>query len=180
MYTNHTVTHKASHQPHIAGALRQFADNEVLDEVAKAAKFHRPQMLRNKLILEQPHKLTIHELVDITKASGNRCIIDGVLMELGCATSVHLGDLSACERLPLTDRALEITTNAGQLGRIAMDVKAQKRVTERMRHEAIKRASFVMTELAIFMHDVEQKFQAIPVLSVAVDAMQTMPTPGFI
>jgi len=65
------------------------------------------------------------------------------------------------------------------LGALALDAKAQRRVTERMRNETIKRASYVMTELAIFMHDVEQKFQAIPVLSVAFDAVQTMPTPGF-
>lgn len=36
-----------------------------------------------------------------------------------------------------------------------------------MRHEAVKRATYVMTELAIFVHDVEQKFQAIPRLAVA-------------
>ena len=47
-----------------------------------------------------------------------------------------------------------------------------------MRHEVVKRASLVMSELAIFVHDVEQKFQAVPVLSVAFDAMQTMPMPG--
>ncbi|MEM6188288.1 phage regulatory CII family protein [Shewanella scandinavica] len=170
---------KAAHQPHIAGALRQFADGEQLNEIAIAAKFNRPQMLRNKLLLNQPHQLSIHEAVDIAKASGNRCIIDGMLLELGCAPSIAIDDLNQCERMSLTDRALEISANAGWLGNMALDVKARRGgVTERMRHEAVKRASRAMSELALFVHDVEQKFQAIPVLSVAFDAVQNLPMPG--
>ncbi len=170
---------KAAHQPHIAGALRQFADGEQLSEIAKAAHFNKPQMLRNKLLLSQPHQLSIHEAVDIAKASGNRCIIDGMLFELGCAPSMVIDDLNQCERMSLTDRALEISANAGWLGNMALDVKARRGgITERMRHEAVKRASVAMSQLALFVHDVEQKFQAIPVLSVAFDAVQTMPMPG--
>ncbi|ABN60789.1 phage regulatory CII family protein [Shewanella baltica] len=186
MYSNSSGTQagtlppaKAAHQPHIAGALRQFADGEQLNEIAIAAKFNRPQMLRNKLLLNQPHQLSIHEAVDIAKASGNRCIIDGMLLELGCAPSIAIDDLNQCERMSLTDRALEISANAGWLGNMALDVKARRGgVTERMRHEAVKRASRAMSELALFMHDVEQKFQAIPVLSVAFDAVQNLPMPG--
>ena len=170
---------KAAHQPHIAGALRQFADGEQLNEIAKAAHFNRPQMLRNKLLLNQPHQLSIHEAVDIAKASGNRCIIDGMLFELGCAPSVSIDNVNHSERMSLTDRALEISANAGWLGNMALEVKARRGgVTERMRHEAVKRASVAMSQLALFVHDVEQKFQAIPLVSVAFDAMQTMPMPG--
>ncbi|MDR9767662.1 phage regulatory CII family protein [Shewanella baltica] len=169
---------KAAHQPHIAGALRQFADSEQLSDVAKAAKFNKPQLLRNKLLLNQPHQLSIHECVDIARVSGNRCIIDGMLLELGCVPSVQVAELANHDRLSLTDRALEITANSARLGAIALDIKATRRVNERMRHEVVKRASLVMSELAIFVHDVEQKFQAVPVLSVAFDAMQTMPMPG--
>ena len=182
MYTTSPCTQstaKAAHQPHIAGALRQFADSEQLNEIAKAAHINKPQMLRNKLLLNQPHQLSIHEAVDIAKASGNRCIIDGMLFELGCAPSMVIEDLNQCERMSLTDRALEISANAGWLGNMALDVKARRGgVSERMRHEAVKRASVAMSQLAIFVHDVEQKFQAVPLLSVAFDAVQTMPMPG--
>lgn len=169
---------KAAHQPHVAGALRQFADSEALSDVAVAANFTNPQMLRNKLLLNQPHQLSIHEAVAIAKVSGNRCIIDGMLLEIGCAPSVPVAELENRERLCLTDRALDITANSARLGAIALDIKASRRVSERTRHEVVKRASVVMSQLAIFVHDVEQKFQAVPVLSVAVDAMQTMPMPG--
>lgn len=185
MYSKHAGTQaasssqiKAAHQPHVAGALRQFADSEELREVATAANISKPQMLRNKLLLNQPHQLSIHECVDIAKVSGNRCIIDGMLLELGCVPSVPVAELENSDRLSLTDRALEITANSARLGAIALDIKARRRVNERMRHEVVKRASLVMSELAIFVHDVEQKFQAVPVLSVAFDAMQTMPMPG--
>lgn len=177
MYTQSYRTQKASKQPHVAGALRQFADMEVIKEVAESAQI-RSQMLRNKLLPNQPHQLSVHELIEITRVSGNRCIVDGLLYELNCVSSVSVGELESADKTPLIERALEISTNAAQLGSIALDVKAQRRVTARMRHEAVNRATRVMTELAIFVHDVEQKFQAIPVLSIAVDAVQTIPMPG--
>jgi hypothetical protein len=177
MYTQSARTHKASDQPHLAGSLRHFAETEVLKEVAESAQI-RSQMLRNKLLLEQPHQLTVHELIRISKASGNRCIVDGVLMDLNCVPSVCIEDLDRAEQRALTDRAIDINANTAQLGALALDVKVTKRVTERMRHETIKRATYVMAELAIFVHDVEQKFQAIPVLTVASDALQVMPMPG--
>lgn len=177
MYTELSSTQQQTDQAHLTGALRQFADDEVIKEIAESAQI-RSQILRNKLLLDQPHQLTVHELIKITKASGNRCIVDGVLMDLNCVASVCLEDLDNAEHIALTDRALDITANAAQLGSLALDVKATNRVTERMRHETVKRATYVMAELAIFVHDVEQKFQAIPVLTVASDALQAMPMPG--
>ena len=159
MYTQLSSTQFAS-QPHVVGAMRQFANDEVMKNIADTAGLKSRQMLRNKLLPEQPHQLTVHELIAITRASGNRCIVDGVLLDLNCMPSVCTDDFADADKMTL-------------------DAKAQRRDTERMRNETIKRASYVMTELAIFMHDVEQKFQAIPVLSVAFDAVQTMPTPGF-
>ena len=178
MYTQLSKTQFAS-QPHVVGAMRQFANDELLKDVAETAGIRSSQVLRNKLLPEQPHQLTVHELVAISKASKNRCLIDGVLLDLNCMPSVCTDDFATADRMTLTDRALDINANAAQLGALALDAKAQRRVTARMRNETIRRASYVMTELAIFMHDVEQKFQAIPVLSVAFDAVQTMPTPGF-
>jgi hypothetical protein len=175
MYTQLSNTQFAS-QPHVVGAMRQFATDEVMKDVASEAGMKSSQVLRNKLLPEQPHQLTVHELVAITRASKNRCLIDGVLLDLNCMPSVCTDDFADAEKMTLTDRALDINANAAQLGALALDAKAQRRVTARMRNETIKRASYVMTELAIFMHDVEQKFQAIPVLSVAFDVM---PTPGF-
>ncbi|MGB0895340.1 MAG: phage regulatory CII family protein [Parashewanella sp.] len=166
MYTVKKVKHA-----HLNGAYRQFAEAENLEEVAKIAEFHRPQMLRNKLCLEQPHKLTVEELISITKASGNRCIIDGVLLELDCNVSVSIAELQNAEQATLIERALDISANVGKLSSLALDIKVQKRVTERMRHEVINRTQRVMGELLLFAHEVEAKFQAVPVLSIAADAL---------
>ncbi|MCL1127512.1 phage regulatory CII family protein [Shewanella surugensis] len=163
---------------HVMGAYRQFASAENLEDVADKAHFYRAQMLRNKLCIGQPHQLTVDELVNVTIATGNRCIIDGVLLELKCAPSVLIDHLQSSEKVALTDRALEINANAATLGKLALDVKVQKRVTERMRHEVMNRGTKVMTELAIFMHEIEQRFQSVPVLSVASDVMQALPMPG--
>jgi|GEM_PF-2142062 len=178
MYTTSSSTQTNADSCHLNGAFRQFADDENLKVVAAKADISSPQMLRNKLCLDQPHKLSVFELVAITRASGNRSIIDGVLLDLDCAASVSLAEFGSAGQQELTDRALDITANAAQLGSLALDVKTTNRVTERMRHETVKRATYVMAELAIFVHDVEQKFQAIPVLTVASDALQAMPMPG--
>ena len=178
MYMTSSSTQMNDNSCHLNGAFRQFAADENLKSVAAKAEISSPQILRNKLCLDQPHKLSVRELVAITRASGNRSIIDGVLLDLDCAASVSLAAFGSANDMELTDRALDITANAAQLGALALDVKVTKRVTERMRHETVKRATYVMTELAIFVHDVEQKFQAIPVLAVASDALQAMPMPG--
>ena len=165
MYTDSKAIHA-----HLNGAYRAFADAETLSDVAKAVQMN-PQLLRNKLCLEQPHQLTVSDLLSITKATGNRSIVDGVLLELNCAVSMPLGEYQDDEKIPLTDRALEITANAGKLSSIALDIKVQKRVTERMRHEVVNRVQRAMGELALFAHEVESKFQAVPVLSIATDAL---------
>ena len=177
MYATSDPTHKAFGQHHVAGAMRQFADRECLTDVANEVGM-KPQMLRNKLLPEQPHQLSIHEMVKITKASGNRALVDGILLELNCTPSVSLENYSADEHAPLTDRALEILTNSAAIGDIAKDIRVTNRVTERMRHAVMNRANRAMRELMIFTHEVEAKFQAVPVLTVASDAMQGMPIPG--
>ena len=169
MYTDTKAIHA-----HVNGAYRAFAEAETLSDVAKQAGIN-PQLLRNKLCLDQPHQLTVSDALSITKATGNRCIVDGMLLELNCAVSMPLADYQDDEQTPLTDRALEITANAGKLSSIALDVKVTKRVNERMRHEVVNRVQRMMGELAIFAHEVETKFQAVPVLSIATD---TLPMAG--
>jgi hypothetical protein len=72
MYTHLSDTQFAS-QPHVIGAMRQFANDEVMKDVANIARLKSRQMLRNKLLPEQQYQLTVHELIAITRASGNRC-----------------------------------------------------------------------------------------------------------
>ena len=178
MYATPPAIQKGAGQPHVLGAMRDFADAENMTEVAYRAGLRSAQMLRNKLLPEQPHQLTIHELVKVVQASGNRCLVDGILLELQCAPSVSLEQLHE-DHGSITDLALEITANAGQLGNIALDAKVRRGVTSRMRHEASRRVAVVMSSLAVFMYEIETRCQAIPVLSVANDVFQAgMPMPG--
>lgn len=179
MYNTTDAIQKGAGQPQLLGAMRQFADDENLTDVADRAGLRSSQMLRNKLLSNQPHQMTIHELVKVTQASGNRCLVDGILLELQCAPSVALEQFDNAEKTSLTDRALEITANAAQLGAIALDAKAKRGATQRMRHEVMRRANRVMGELAVFCYQVEQSCQAIPVLSIASDVLQSgVPMPG--
>ncbi len=164
MYTDSKAIHAQ-----VNGAYRSFADTETLSDVAKAVQMN-PQLLRNKLCLDQQHQLNVSELLSITKATGNRSIVDGILLELNCAVSVSLDEFQDAEKTSLTDRALEITANAGRLSSLALDFKVTKRVNERQRHEVVNRVQRIMGELAIFAHEVESKFQAVPILSIATDA----------
>lgn len=54
--------------PHYANACRAFATRHNLVELAEMVGMN-PQMLRNKLNPEQPHRLTCDDLLTITDAS---------------------------------------------------------------------------------------------------------------
>lgn len=170
MYRNTIDIQKGFGQPHVLGAMRRFAEQQNLSDVADRAGMKSAQILRNKLLPNQPHQMTIHELVSVSRASGNRCLVDGILMELQCAPSVALKQLTDANKTSLTDRALEITANTGQLSSIALDAKTRRGVTERMRHEAVQRASSAMSELAVFCYEIE-KHCLSSMLSIATSSL---------
>ncbi|WP_305846307.1 phage regulatory CII family protein [Photobacterium kishitanii] len=64
----------------------RFSERENLEQIAIECAL-KPQMLRNKLNPNQPHQLTVRELVSITKQSGNSDLVNSVLLELDLTAS---------------------------------------------------------------------------------------------
>lgn len=63
---------------HLDSACRAFAQSHNIEQLAKSVGM-RPATLRCKLNPEQPHQLTLIELIAITDATEDPRILDGML-----------------------------------------------------------------------------------------------------
>ncbi|WEM43492.1 phage regulatory CII family protein [Photobacterium sp. DA100] len=165
-------------------ACTTFSNTHVIKHLA--AKFGLDaQMQCNKLDANKPHKLFAEELLLLTKATYNpdtgkmdTSLVDGLLRELNL-TAVPLPAANTEQATTsLTDRMLEISSATGELSAHTLQINATNRVNRRTKEQVVKRAQCAVRELVMLMNEVEGKFQAVPVLSCAVDAFGSMPLPG--
>ena len=152
MFTGEKATHD-----HVNNAIRSFAKDENLTSLAKAIGYYSPQVLRNKLCLSQPHQLTVNELVDITLASNNRCIIDGVLFQLGCLPTQVFSEGHSDSSNSITNSLLKICSDAGSLSELTLEIRDKQGVTEFVRHDIVKQAMVLMAELRRLVMLVDSK-----------------------
>ncbi|RLV57949.1 hypothetical protein D5018_19830 [Parashewanella curva] len=155
MYIPQTETH-----PHVNGSFRAFAINESLKDVALASGFHNPQLLRNKLLINQPHQLTLNELVKITKVSKNRCIVDGLLLELDCLPSVPITETNQLSFTDVIERTLSMNTELGHITELTLALKQTRKLTEAMRHQLLSHITSLMTKLGCYAHIIEQRYSS--------------------
>ncbi|EMH4139844.1 phage regulatory CII family protein, partial [Serratia marcescens] len=78
---------ESSIHKHLDSACRRFALEHNLAELAPALNVS-PQVLRNKLNPEQPHELTLSQLVTLTAITDDAAILDGLLAQLNCLPAV--------------------------------------------------------------------------------------------
>ncbi|MGF1876687.1 phage regulatory CII family protein [Photobacterium frigidiphilum] len=151
-----------------------------------AAKFGLDaQMQCNKLDASKTHKLFVEELLLLTKATYNPAtgnmdtgLVDGLLRELNL-TAVPLPESTANHKpTSLSDRMLEISSATGELSAHTLQINATNRVNRTTKEQVVKRAQCAVRELVMLMSEVEGKFQAVPVLSCAIDAFGSMPLSG--
>ncbi|MGF1704140.1 phage regulatory CII family protein [Photobacterium makurazakiensis] len=179
MFANECPKHTA-----FSNACTTFSKDHVIKSLAATFGLNS-QMLCNKLDASKTHKLFVEELLLLTKATYNPAtgkmdtgLIDGMLRELNL-TAVPLPE---AEQKPvptsLSDRMLEISSATGELSACTLQINATNRVNSRTKEQVVKRAQSAVRELVMLMNEVEGKFQAVPVLSCAVDALGSMPLPG--
>lgn len=154
----------------------RFSERENLEQIAIECAL-KPQMLRNKLNPNQPHQLTVRELVIITKQSGNSDLVNSVLLELDL-TAVKLP--SQGEGKSPVMAAMTINSHAGEISRHLVEVETIQRLTRRKKNEIVSKAQAAMRELVLLMNDVENRCQAsTPFMSMCTDAvMNGLPIPG--
>ncbi|EKN4113417.1 phage regulatory CII family protein [Yersinia enterocolitica] len=80
-----------SKHPHFDNACRQFALKHNLVELAANAGI-AAQVLRNKLNPDQPHRLTVDELLRITDLTEDPTLLDGLLSQINCMPSVPVNE----------------------------------------------------------------------------------------
>jgi hypothetical protein len=128
-----------------------------------------PQLLRNKLNPDQPHELTVAELIAITQASdGDETLFDGALFGCGL-TAVAIPQAERAPSLP--HQAIDLNAKVASIGQRALELTERGRITRSERNTLVSVATSAMGSLAILIHDVEARFQAIPALACASDIL---------
>ncbi|MGL6556555.1 phage regulatory CII family protein [Aeromonas dhakensis] len=165
-------TEYASKHPHWISACQRFAANHNIAEIAQRAGMN-PQLLRNKLNPDQPHELTVAELIAITQASeGDETLFDGALFGCGL-TAVAIPQAERAPSLP--HQAIDLNAKIASIGQRALELTDRGRITRSERNTLVSVATSAMGSLAILIHDIEARFQAVPTLACASDIlMQTM------
>ncbi len=165
-------TEYASKHPHWVSACQRFAASHNMAEIAQRVGMN-PQLLRNKLNPDQPHELTVAELIAITQASkGDETLFDGALFGCGL-TAVAIPQAERAPSLP--HQAIDLNAKIASIGQRALELTDRGRITRSERNTLVSVATSAMGSLAILIHDIEARFQAVPTLACASDIlMQTM------
>lgn len=166
-------TEYASKHPHWISACQRFAASHNMAEIAQRVGMN-PQLLRNKLNPDQPHELTVAELIAITQASdGDETLFDGALFGCGL-TAVAIPQAERAPSLP--HQAIDLNAKIASIGQRALELTDRGRITRSERNTLVSVATSAMGSLAILIHDVEARFQAIPALACASDILMQAAT----
>ncbi|WP_028863876.1 phage regulatory CII family protein [Psychromonas aquimarina] len=153
-----------------------FAEKENMRVISANTGIGKSQ-LRNKLNPSQTHKLSVDDLLLITKDSGNYCIVNSLLLNLDMV-AVKVERNSTDETL--VKRALENSMYAGELSRLALENGGEIRLPRRKRTELLMRAHQSVSNLVLLMNDLENKTSGVsPFLSMGLDFIVSgSPLPG--
>lgn len=161
-------TEYVSKHPHWISACQRFAASHNMAQIAQRVGMN-PQLLRNKLNPDQPHELTVAELIAITQASdGDETLFDGALFGCGL-TAVAIPQAERAPSLP--HQAIDLNAKIASIGQRALELTDRGRITRSERNTLVSVATSAMGSLAILIHDVEARFQAIPALACASDIL---------
>ncbi|MEF1254568.1 phage regulatory CII family protein [Vibrio sp. M260112] len=144
---------------------RQRHRNE-LTEIANTCGL-RANMLRNKLNTEQPHVLSLPEMMAISKATNDYVILEVVLRKLDLVTA-HIAQGSEAESF--IKRALNNSILAGEISQLAIDNAGNRTLPRTTRNSIIKTAQAGISNLMLLINDLESRTgSAQPFFAMGVD-----------
>jgi hypothetical protein len=159
---------------HYQSACQRFAESHNLSAVARTIGM-KPQTLANKCNPEQPHELTVSELIAIYHATHDETLLDGMLLECGLSAV----EITGIERMPsLMHQAIDLNAKIASIGQQALELSERGRITSTERHTLVGIGQYVIGATALFIQQVEARFQAVPVLSCATDMLMSGSMPG--
>ncbi|MGE6118443.1 phage regulatory CII family protein [Aeromonas salmonicida] len=157
----------ATKQPHLDAACALFAARYSIADVAREAGIG-DQMLRNKLNPDQPHQLTVRDLVALYHATGDDTLFDGMLFDCGL-TAVRLPAAATAAPEARAQQALNASAQIMGVTAQATTILAGDRVTKSHRNTVVTGIWAGIEHLVLIATEVENKFQAVPGLACAAD-----------
>ncbi|MFS7246832.1 phage regulatory CII family protein [Rahnella inusitata] len=158
--------YQTSIHPHLDTAYRRFSLSHNLTEVA-ARMGISAQVLRNKLNPDQPHRLTLQELIKLTDITDDSTVLDGLLAQLKCLPAVPVNEAKP-DNLPM--HALSATA---AIGVIAGEAISAAPMTQLRRNAILDRANQAIRDLSLLVVSVESRFHTTPLLASAMDAISS-------
>ncbi|HGE8502833.1 phage regulatory CII family protein [Serratia ureilytica] len=152
--------------PHLDSACRRFALMHNLAELAPALNVSS-QVLRNKLNPDQPHELTLSQLIKLTAITDDAAILDGLLAQLNCLPAVPVNEAKPGN---LPTHTLSATA---AIGAIAGETASGAPMTQSRKNAILDRANQAIRDLSLIVVSVEARFQSTPMLAAAVDVFST-------
>ncbi|MGY3307566.1 MULTISPECIES: phage regulatory CII family protein [Pantoea] len=155
---------RVSTHNHFDEACRRFALSHNMKELALSAGMNA-QTLRNKLNPEQPHELTVKEMLSLTDLTEDSILMDGALAQLQCLPCVPVNE-HAEEKL--SAYVLKATAEVGQLAAGAMRHDALSTSCRRSLLQSVNTGIRCLTLAAIA---VQTRIHSNPTMASTVDAI---------
>lgn len=155
---------RVSTHNHFDEACRRFALSHNMKKLALSAGMNA-QTLRNKLNPEQPHELTVKEMLSLTDLTEDSILMDGALAQLHCLPCVPVNE-HAEEKL--SAYVLKATAEVGQLAAGAMNQDALSSSCRRSLLQSVNSGIRCLTLAAIA---VQARIHSNPTMTSTVDAI---------
>lgn len=155
---------RISTQAHFDEACRRFALAHNMAELAQRAGMHN-QTLRNKLNPDQPHQLTVMEVMKLTDLTEDATLVDGFLAQMQCLPCVPVNEM-ASEKLPVY--VMKATAEIGQLAAGAVN---SERLTISCKRGLLQNVNAGIRCLTLAALAVQARIQANPTMASTVDAI---------
>ncbi|WP_336803254.1 phage regulatory CII family protein [Erwinia aphidicola] len=156
--------YQVSKQQLLDSACRQFAQNHNLSELAEKVGM-RSQVLRNKLNPEQPHQLTLADVLALTDLTEDASLVDGLLAQLNCLPSVPVNELSA-DNLP--NYVLHATAAVGQM---AAGAVSGERMTQSRKNAFVNSVNSGIRCLTLAAMAVHTRIHSNPAMASTADVI---------
>ena len=155
---------QVSKHPHLDGACRQFAQKHNMKELACKIEMGA-QVLRNKLNPEQPHQLTITELLLLTDATEDAMLIDALLAQIKCLPAVPVNEAKAEK---MTHYVLKATA---EIGKVAAVAASGKKMTPSCKSAFLENVNAGIRCLSLIGLSIHSRVHCNPTLASTVDAL---------
>lgn len=161
--------YKIATHGYYAESCRKFALSHNLKTLGTRAEMS-VQVLRNKLNPDQPHKLTIEDLIVLTDLTKDPTVLDGLLSQISCLPSVPIHDVPA-DKLPVY--VMKATAAIGSVAAEAISTEVMTASRKSVFTTSINSAIRCLTLAGIAIHS---RIQPNPALASTVDAISGLCT----